>query len=82
MIMQTTQIASWLQRTAETLSVRITLDAVIGWIFTTPVSNLNSLRRLFYVPPAVGQTVSGCKNITILKDDAAAKRLSTVVQSH
>jgi hypothetical protein len=29
MIMQTTQIASWLQRTAETLSARITLDAVI-----------------------------------------------------
>jgi hypothetical protein len=52
------------------------------WFFAAPVSNLNSFRRLFYVSSAVGQTVSGGKNITILNDNPAAKGLSMIVQRH
>ncbi len=52
------------------------------WFFATPVSNLNSFRRFHYVTPAVSETVSSRKDITILKDNAAAKWLPMVIQSH
>ena len=52
------------------------------WFFATPVMNLNSFRRFHYVPPAVSETVSGREDITILKDNAAAKWLPAVIQNH
>jgi hypothetical protein len=44
--------------------------------------NLNSFRRFHYVAPAVSETVSSREHITILKDNAAAKWLPTVIQNH